>query len=79
MTRCPTGRDAERRGLLWVIGAFIICPCHLPITLALAASLLSGTAAALVLRDHPFLVGAGITLVWLLATWHGLRLTQQRR
>ena len=24
----------EGRGMAWVAGAFVICPCHLPITLA---------------------------------------------
>jgi MerE protein len=69
-----TRKHSESRGLAWVIGAFVICPCHLPITLALAATLLAGTAAGAALRTHPFVAGTFITLAWLAATWHGFRL-----
>ena len=71
--------QAENRGLVWVIGAFLLCPCHLPLTLGLAATLLSGTAAAALLRNHPYLAGAVITLVWLAATWRGVRLIRSAR
>lgn len=57
-----------------MIGAFVFCPCHLPITLALAAALLGGTAAGAALRSHPVAAGAIITATWALATWHGFRL-----
>ena len=60
--------------MAWVIGAFLICPCHLPLTLWLAASLLSGTVAGTLLRAHPYVAGSVISLAWLAATWHGLRL-----
>lgn len=33
------------------IGAFSFCPCHLPLTLALAGTLLAGTAAGALLRS----------------------------
>ena len=72
-----TQKQSESRGLAWVIGAFVICPCHLPITLALAATLLAGTAAGATLRTHPFVAGTVITLVWLAATWHGFRLLRK--
>jgi hypothetical protein len=61
-----------------VIGAFVICPCHLPLTLALAAALLGGTAAGAALRAHPFVAGSIITVAWLGATWHGFRLMRRR-
>jgi hypothetical protein len=60
-----------------VIGAFVICPCHLPLTLALAATLLGGTAAGGALRGHPFVAGSIITLAWAAATWHGFRLMRR--
>lgn len=70
----PTHAARERRGLAWVLGAFLICPCHLPITLAVAAALLGGTAAGAALRGHAVVAGAIISLTWALATWHGFRL-----
>ncbi len=56
-----TPKQAENRGMAWVIGAFLICP---------------GTAAAALLHDHPYLAGAAISLLWLAATWRGLRQIQ---
>ena len=77
VTRTP--RQSENRGLAWVIGAFLICPCHLPLTLWLAATLLSGTAAGALLRGHPWFAGAVITIAWGAATWRGLRHLQAAR
>ena len=51
---------AQRRGLIWVIGAFAICPCHLPVTLGLAAAVLSGTASGAFVAGHPYLAGASL-------------------
>jgi mercuric ion transport protein len=64
----------QARGLAWVAGAFVICPCHLPITLAVGAALLGSTAAGVALRAHPIVAGLLITIAWALATWHGFRL-----
>ena len=72
-----TPEQAQKRGLAWVIGAFVICPCHLPITLGLAATLLAGTALGVALREHPFVAGAVLSIVWGAATWHGFRLMRQ--
>ena len=70
----PAQAARDRRGLVWVIGAFVICPCHLPITLAAAAALLAGTAAGAALHTHPVAAGALVSTSWALATWHGFRL-----
>ena len=51
----PDPRQLENRGMAWMIGAFVFCPCHLPITLAALALLLGGTAAGAALRAHPYL------------------------
>ena len=72
---CPlTPAQSEKRGLAWVVGAFVICPCHLPITLAALAALLAGTAAGAVFSGHLVLAGLVISIAWVLATWHGFRL-----
>jgi len=65
--------------MAWVIGAFLICPCHLPLTLWLATTILAGTALGAALRAHPVLAGTVITLVWLAATWRGLHLLNSAR
>ena len=68
-----TPEQAESRGLAWVLGAFVICPCHLPLTLSAIAALLSGTAAGALLHEHLYLTGGTVTAVWLAATWRGVR------
>lgn len=67
-------RGSGQRGLLWIAGGFLFCPCHLPLTLAALGAVLSGTVAGTALRAHPIATGVLITGVWLLATWRGLRL-----
>jgi cytochrome c biogenesis protein CcdA len=77
----PTPRQMENRGLTWVFGAFLFCPCHLPLTLAVAATALSGTALGIALRAHLYVAGALVTIVWAAATWRGivlLRLAARR-
>jgi len=71
---CGVRRDptqVENRGLAWVAGAFVICPCHLPLTLWIVTSVFSGTAAGALLINHLFATGALISLVWLAATARG--------
>ena len=69
----PTRTDSEKRGLTWVVGAFLICPCHLPLTMAFATMVLAGTTAGVLLRAHPLAAGVLITAAWAAGTWHGLR------
>jgi hypothetical protein len=65
--------------LAWLIGALLICPCHLPLTLGLAATVLAGTAAGALVSGHPYVAGAVITSAWLAATWRGIRHLQSAR
>jgi hypothetical protein len=69
-----TREQAENKGLAWVIGAFLICPCHLPLTMALAGTVLAGTTAGVLLRAHPVAAGALITAAWAVGTWRGIHL-----
>ena len=64
----PTPTHDEKRGLAWVAGAFLICPCHLPLTMAFATTVLAGTAAGVLLRAHPRAAG-----VLTAAAWRGAR------
>lgn len=66
----------ERRGRRWIFGSFLLCPCHLPVTLAIVASLAGGTALGALLRDHTLLAGLVITLGWLIGTANGFRLVR---
>jgi hypothetical protein len=75
----PSPRRLENRGVAWMAGAFIFCPCHLPITLSVLALLLGGTVAGAQLRAHPYVAGAIITLLWAAGTWRGLMLVRRAR
>lgn len=66
--------ELERRGRLWVFGSFALCPCHLPLTLGVLATVFGGTAVGAVLRDHALLAGLVITAAWIAGTWRGFRL-----
>ena len=74
-----TAGRLENRGMAWVIGAFVFCPCHLPITLSVLALMLGGTAAGALLRAHPFAAGAAVTLLWIAGTWRGFALMKRAR
>jgi cytochrome c biogenesis protein CcdA len=81
-TVCPVPaatRHKENRGLAWVLGAFVICPCHLPVTLAIFTTVLSGTALGALIAGHPYVAGVAITVAWIAATWRGIRYLQSAR
>jgi hypothetical protein len=75
----PDPRSLENRGMAWMIGAFVFCPCHLPITLAALALLLGGTAAGALLRAHPYVAGVAVTVLWAAGTWRGYALIRAAR
>jgi hypothetical protein len=70
---------AQRRGVAWVIGSFVLCPCHLPITLALLAVVLSGTAIGAIVKGHLVFAGVVISVLWLAGTLHGFNLMRRAR
>ena len=77
--KIPTPAQLEKRGLWWVAGAFVFCPCHLPITLSVLALLLGGTAAGALLRAHPYVAAAVVTALWAAGTWRGFSLIRSAR
>jgi cytochrome c biogenesis protein CcdA len=77
---CPlTPEQADRRGVAWIIGSFVLCPCHLPITLGVVVAVLSGTALGALIRGHIYLAGAIISITWLAGTLHGFNLMRRAR
>lgn len=78
MTSCDvrTARQLEHRGMAWMIGAFVFCPCHLPITLTVLGMLLGGTAAGALLSAHPYIAGTVVSILWVAGTWRGLSLVR---
>jgi cytochrome c biogenesis protein CcdA len=70
----PSARSLENRGMVWVMAAFVFCPCHLPITFAVLGLMLGGTAGGALLIAHPYLAGTAVTLLWVAGTWRGFSL-----
>ena len=75
----PSAAHLESRGVVWLVAAFLVCPCHLPLTLGLAGLLLAGTAAGALLQSHPFAAGLLVTAVWVAGTWRGFHLLNAAR
>ena len=77
---CPlTPEQASRRGVAWIIGSFVLCPCHLPITLWVAGAILSGTAIGALIRGHVVAAGVILAITWLAGTLHGFNLMRRAR
>ena len=76
---CLTPEQSDRRGIAWVIGSFVLCPCHLPITFAVVGVVLGGTALGVLFRSHLFIAGAIISITWLAGTLHGFNLVRRAR
>ena len=74
MSATPVTPVEESRGRRWLVGSFLLCPCHLPISLAILASVAGGTALGGLLRDHVLIAGLAISLGWAAGTANGFRL-----
>ena len=72
-TSSPSQNKAQRHGIAWVMGSFLFCPCHLPLTLGLLAAIFGGTALGAVLVHYSLIAGVVITLIWAAGTWYGFR------
>jgi len=70
----PTrARRLEIRGVTWIASSFLVCPCHLPLTLWLVGSVAAGTALAPWLATHRLLTAALLTALWVAGTAYGIR------
>jgi len=79
-TTCAlTPEQADRRGIAWIVGSFVLCPCHLPITLSVLAAVLSGTAAGALVFAHLYVTGGVLAILWLAGTLQGFRLMRRAR
>jgi hypothetical protein len=66
----------ERRGRRWVFGSFLLCPCHLPVTLGVLATVTAGTALGAFLSDNMVLAGVVISVAWLAGMARGFLLVR---
>ena len=47
----------ERRGRAWLIWSFVLCPCHLPFSMAFLAMIFGGTAFGTLISENTLWVG----------------------
>lgn len=73
----PDAVVLERRGRSWLLWSFLLCPCHLPWTIGVLATVLGGTSLGVVVRDHTWLAGSLITAAWVGGTAYGFRLIRR--
>ena len=67
----------ERHGRRWLLWSFLLCPCHLPLSLGVLATVLAGTSAGALVRDHAWVAGSVLTLTWVLGTGYGFHLIRR--
>ena len=74
----PKARTAsgERRGARWMAASFLLCPCHLPVTLTVIGLVAGGTALGSFVHGHAIVVGLTTTSLWFAGTWRGFRLVR---
>lgn len=73
----PAGRALERRGRTWLLWSFLLCPCHLPLSLGVLGAVLAGTSAGAVLREHVWVAGTVLTVSWVVGTGYGFHLIRR--
>lgn len=64
-------RRAENRGRLWLVLSYVLCPCHLPVTLTLVGMAFGGSAIGTFLTTNSWRTGAILGLLYTLALWRG--------
>lgn len=79
ITNAPTTLTPtlERKGRAWLLWSFLLCPCHLPLSLGALGLVLGGTSVGTLLRDHAWIAGTIITLTWLAGTAYGFSLIKK--
>lgn len=63
----------ERLGRRWLIWSFILCPCHLPITLGVLGVVFGGSAFGAVIKSNGLGIGIALTSLYAIGLTIGLR------
>lgn len=69
----PQARQHEKRGRRWLVVSYFLCPCHVPITLAVIGAIAGGTAFGAALTGNALRVGIVLTASYSVVLWHGFR------
>lgn len=69
----PDARAHERRGRRWLFLSYVVCPCHVPVTLVIVSAVLGGSALGAAVTGNAFRVGVLFTVAYAVAVWRGFR------
>jgi hypothetical protein len=69
----PDARRAENRGRLLLVVSYVLCPCHLPVTMTLLGAAFGGTAAGAYLTADAWRLGILLGLAYALVLWRAFR------
>lgn len=69
----PVARQHERRGRRWLVVSYFLCPCHLPVVLALLGAAFGGSAVGAAVTGSALRVGVVLTAVYGVVLWRGFR------
>ncbi len=69
----PTPDRLERTGRRWLIWSFVLCPCHLPVTMAVLATAFGGTAFGAMLQANRLGVGLIVGALYVAGAGIGFR------
>lgn len=68
-----TAAALEKRGRRWLLWSFIFCPCHLPLTMAVLATVLGGSAFGAFVSRNALGVGLLVGAIYLVGVAIGFR------
>lgn len=69
-----TSPDAvEKQGRRWLLWSFILCPCHLPVTLGILGAIAGGGAFSSMVSRGSMTVGVVLTSLYAVGLTIGLR------
>jgi hypothetical protein len=66
-------RGLENRGRLWLVVSYLLCPCHLPVSMALLGAAFGGTAVGAAVTGNAWRTGLVLGALYVLALWRGFR------
>jgi len=75
----PEARQHEKRGRRWLVVSFLLCPCHVPMALALAGVLLGGSTVGAAVTGNALPVGIVMSALYALMLWRGFRLIRRAK
>jgi len=73
------GARLERTGRRWLMWSFILCPCHLPWTLAILAAVFGGSTIGVFVNQYRTAVGVAIAVIYLIGVAIGFNYLRQAK